>query len=127
LVRVNAENSIRDLKADLFSVLDLYDNLLLIFDLEQNILHANSWTLNHLGISMDILKHKKMQDIFTDVETKNVLSGLFSTNEGENIKLDIPLENNNRSSMNVTAIIKKGKYEGRDVYFVLGKKFLAAQ
>jgi len=122
MTRVNAENSILDSKSELTLVSDLSDDFLLIVDLDQKIIYANNKTLDQLGVSMDVLLQKSIQDIFKGKETESIITGFQYANEGGIAKLDIPFTINDETIVKVTTKIRKGKYDGRDVFFVLARE-----
>jgi CheY-like chemotaxis protein/putative methionine-R-sulfoxide reductase with GAF domain len=122
MTRAYAENSILDTKSELVSVSDLSDDFFLIIDSDQRILHANKKTLTQLGVSMETLSQRFIQDIYKGTESKKIIEGIKQANEREYSILDGSFSINNEKSVNVTSKIKKGKHDGQDVFFILARE-----
>jgi len=122
MTRVNAENSILDSKYEVALVSDLSDDFFLIIDSSHKILYANKKTLDQLGISMETMLQKTVQDIYKGAEAEKIITGIHHANQGGIAKLEIAFEGNDKNIVKATTKIKKGKHEGRDVFYVLARE-----
>ncbi|MDH4213875.1 MAG: response regulator [Candidatus Thorarchaeota archaeon] len=122
MTRINAENSILDSKAGLTLVSELSDDLFLIIGSDHKIVYANKKTLDRLNVSMDVLLKKTIQDIYRGVDIEKIKTDIENANEGSIVRSDISIAVNNEIKINATAKIRKGKYEGRDAFFILARE-----
>jgi DNA-binding response OmpR family regulator len=122
MTRAYAENSIHDTKSEIVSVSDLSDDFFFILDSNYRIIHANKKSLAQLGISMETLSQKSVQDLFNGMKIKEIAKTLQQSNESGYSTLDGSIAINDRKSIKVTSKIKRGKHDGRDVFFILARE-----
>jgi DNA-binding response OmpR family regulator len=122
MTRVNAENSILDTRSELAIISDLSDDFFLIVDSDHRILHANKRSLAQLGVSMEILSQKSIQDIYNGTETKNWIASIKQANEGQISQEDGLFAINDKNSTRVSTKIMKGRHDGQDVFFILARE-----
>ena len=122
MTRINAENSILDSKTEVALISDLSDDIFLIIDSNHTIVYANAKAQDKLGLSMESLLQKTVQDIFKGAEIERILTSFHNANQGQIAKLEISFAGRNEDMVKAKTKIKRGKHDGQDVFYILGRE-----
>jgi len=119
MARAKAQQAIIQSQSEMIGVFDSLQDIFFIIDGEGYMLHANHTASSRLGIHEDNLNGMNIKDFYDEEVRDRINDVLRDANEGNVIKLEVPLKSTEGSNIQANTRIARGSYSGQDVLFVV--------